>query len=37
MPDKVKTATLKAGLYVIIQTGDTVKIDIPEGFKPKAW
>jgi hypothetical protein len=37
MPPSVKSAALKAGFYVIIQTGDTVKIDIPEGFTPKAW
>jgi hypothetical protein len=37
MFDDVKTAALKAGFYVITQTGDTVKIDIPEGFVPKAW
>ncbi|MDR2175417.1 MAG: hypothetical protein LBO82_05710 [Synergistaceae bacterium] len=37
MPDIVRTAALKAGLYVITQTGDTVKIDVPEGFIPKTW
>jgi hypothetical protein len=37
MPDAVRTAALKAGFYVITQTGDTVKIDVPEGFIPKAW
>ncbi|MDR1978661.1 MAG: hypothetical protein LBQ42_08000 [Synergistaceae bacterium] len=37
MPDTVRTAALKAGFYVITQTGDTVKIDVPEGFIPKAW
>jgi hypothetical protein len=37
MPSDVKTAALEAGLYVIVQTGDTVKIDIPKGFAPKAW
>jgi hypothetical protein len=35
--NSVKKATLKAGLYVIEQTGDTVKINVPEGFKPKEW
>jgi hypothetical protein len=35
--DEVKRAVLKAGLYVITQSGDTMKIDIPEGFKPKEW
>ena len=33
----VKDAAIKAGLYVIEQSGDTVKIDVPEGFKPKEW
>jgi DNA repair exonuclease SbcCD ATPase subunit len=37
MPDSVRTAAIKAGFYVIVQTGDTVKIDIPEGFTPKTW
>jgi hypothetical protein len=37
MLDGIKAAILKAGLYVITQTGDTVKIDVPEGFIPKAW
>jgi hypothetical protein len=37
MPNAVKAAALKAGLYVITQTGDTVKIDVPEGFTPKTW
>jgi hypothetical protein len=37
MPANVKAAALKAGFYVITQTGDTVKIDVPEGFTPKAW
>ncbi|MDR0447297.1 MAG: restriction endonuclease, SacI family [Treponema sp.] len=27
----------KAGFYVIEQTGDTVKIAIPEGFLPREW
>jgi hypothetical protein len=37
MTDAVRTATLKVGLYVITQTGDTVKIDVPEGFTPQIW
>jgi hypothetical protein len=37
MPDSVKTAAIKAGMYVVTQTGDTVKIDVPEGFVPKTW
>ena len=27
----------KAGFYIIEQTGDTVKISIPEGFIPREW
>jgi hypothetical protein len=37
MVDDVKTVILKAGLYAITQSGDTVKIDVPEGFTPKVW
>jgi hypothetical protein len=37
MPSSVKTFALKTGFYVITQTGDTVKIHVPEGFIPKAW
>ena len=32
-----KKATLDAGLYVLEQSGDTMKIEAPEGFVPKAW
>jgi len=32
-----KKATAEAGLYVIEQTGDTMKIDIPENFIPREW
>jgi RecB family endonuclease NucS len=35
--DAVKRVTLEAGFYVIEQTGDTVKISVPEEFKPKEW
>ncbi|MDR0764153.1 MAG: hypothetical protein LBE65_00980 [Synergistaceae bacterium] len=37
MTDSVRNLALKTGLYAITQTGDTVKIDVPEGFTPKAW
>jgi hypothetical protein len=37
MLPSVKATALKAGLYVIIQAGDTVKIDVPAGFTPKTW
>jgi hypothetical protein len=33
----VRQYALNAGLYVIVQTGDTVKIDIPEDFQPRQW
>jgi hypothetical protein len=35
--DNVKTAAQDAGLFVIVQTGDTMNIEVPEGWKPKAW
>ena len=34
---EVKKATIEAGLYVIEQSGDTMKIDVPEGFVPRKW
>ncbi|MDR0764348.1 MAG: DUF4175 domain-containing protein [Synergistaceae bacterium] len=37
MTDSVKKAALKEGIYVITQTGDTVRIDVPDGFVPKTW
>jgi hypothetical protein len=33
----VKPYALKNGFYVIEQAGDTVKIDVPEDFKPRKW
>jgi len=33
----VRNATLKAGLFVIEQSGDTMKMDVPKGFKPREW
>jgi hypothetical protein len=35
-PDARKAA-LKAGFYLIEQSGDTMKISVPEDFKPKEW
>jgi hypothetical protein len=35
--DEVRNYALKAGFYVIEQTGDTVKIDAPDGFIPREW
>jgi hypothetical protein len=34
---EVRDYALKAGFYVIEQSGDTVKIDVPEGFTPREW
>jgi hypothetical protein len=33
----VRKAALKAGFYLIEQSGDTVMISVPQGFKPKEW
>ena len=35
--DDVKKAVREAGMYVIEQSGDTMKIDMPEGFIPREW
>jgi hypothetical protein len=32
-----RKAALKAGFYLIEQSGDTVMISVPQGFKPKEW
>jgi hypothetical protein len=37
IPQESKDFALKNGFYVIEQAGDTVKIDIPDGFTPKEW
>jgi hypothetical protein len=37
MNEQVKRCAIKSGFYVIEQSGDTVKIDAPEGFKPREW
>ena len=37
MSHEVSSYAHKAGFYVIEQTGDTVKISIPEGFIPREW
>jgi hypothetical protein len=37
MSPKLRRQVLKAGLYAIIQTGDTVKIDVPRDFIPRQW
>jgi hypothetical protein len=37
MQSQVKRFAQKSGFYVIVQTGDTMKIDVPKGFKPREW
>ena len=37
MSDSIRKYVLKNGFYLIEQTGDTVKINVPEGFVPKEW
>ena len=37
MSEAVRNYAHKTGFYVIEQTGDTVKIAIPEGFTPGEW
>ena len=32
-----KKAALDAGLYVMVQSGDTMRLGVPRGFKPKVW
>jgi exonuclease VII large subunit len=34
---EVREFALKTGFYVVAQSGDTMTINVPEGFKPKAW
>jgi predicted AAA+ superfamily ATPase len=35
--DDVKEAVREAGFFVIEQSGDTMKIDMPEGFAPRVF
>jgi len=37
LSNEVRNYILSNGFYVIEQTGDTVKITIPEGFTPREW
>jgi hypothetical protein len=37
MNEQVKRYAIKSGFYVIEQSGDTVRIDAPEGFRPREW
>ena len=33
----IKEAAIEAGFYVIEQTGDTMRMAVPEGFVPREW
>lgn len=35
--NELKQAALEAGLYVLVQSGDTMKMDIPDDFVPQEW
>jgi len=37
MSNELRNYILKNGFYPIEQSGDTVKINVPEGFKPRQW
>jgi hypothetical protein len=37
MKTAVRNYVIKKGFYAIEQSGDTVLINIPEGFKPREW
>ena len=37
MSEAVQRYILKKGFYVIEQTGDTVRINVPQGFKAREW
>ena len=36
-PAKLKEAAIAAGFYVLEQSGDTMKMDIPDDFVPHEW
>ena len=35
--EDVKTFAARSGFFVLEQSGDTVRISVPEGFKPREW
>ena len=37
LTDESRGYAHKAGLYVLQQSGDTMKLDIPKGFVPREW
>jgi len=32
-----KQAAIEAGFYVLVQSGDTMKLELPDGFVPQEW
>ncbi|MDR0705832.1 MAG: DUF3782 domain-containing protein [Planctomycetaceae bacterium] len=36
-PEKIKTVAVNAGFYVLVQSGDTMKFDVPKNFKPREF
>ena len=32
-----RKAAIDSGLYVIVQSGDTMRLDVPDGFEPGEW
>ena len=34
---EAKQAAHEAGFYVLVQSGDTMKMETPEGFEPRVW
>jgi hypothetical protein len=36
-PENLKREVIKAGMYAIVQSGDTMKIETPPGFVPRKW
>jgi hypothetical protein len=35
--EEVKAFAVRNGFFVLEQSGDTVRISVPEGFKPREW
>jgi hypothetical protein len=35
--EEVKSFAVRQGFFVLEQSGDTVRISVPEGFKPREW
>jgi hypothetical protein len=35
--EEVKIFAVRQGFFVLEQSGDTVRIGVPEGFKPREW